>query len=160
MDVEVAGVSVLPSYYWDLLRFLEISVFWEFILNVGDARLSVLLSHYRLFWRFLWYFFSLFALFLFLWLYFLTVLRILFEIGGCQGMHECQYYPPTTDTPNAPRNSAKAKKGKHVFRFHFPGQIQLLPELIPFFYILQFAVSLFAKTLHLVLKIKWVHLCR
>ena len=70
------------------------------------------------------------------------------------GMHECQYYRPTTDTPNAPRNCAKAKKGKHVFRFHFPGQIQLLPELIPFFYILQFAVSLFAKSLHLVFEIK------
>ena len=127
-----AGVSVLPSHYWHFGDFFEIS----FLICFKDN-----------FFRFLWW-------------YFLTVLRILFEIGGCQGMHECQYYPPTTDTPNAPRNSAKAKKGKHVFRFHFPGQIQLLPELIPFFYILQFAVSLFAKTLHLVLKIKWVHLCR
>ena len=50
-------------------------------------------------------------------------------------MHECPYYPPTSDTANAPWNCAKDKKGEHVFRFHFPGQIQLSPELIPFPYI-------------------------
>ena len=60
------------------------------------------------------------------------------------GMHWCQYYPPTSDRPNAPWNRAKAKKGKHVCRFHFLGQIQLSPELIPFLF-LQKAFILFLK---------------
>ena len=48
----------------------------------------------------------------------------LVDVWGLVGMQKCQYYPPTTGTPDALRNSTK-KEWKLVFsNFHF----QILPK--------------------------------
>ena len=48
----------------------------------------------------------------------------LVDVWGWVGMQKCQYYPPTTGTPDALRNSTK-KEWKLVFsNFHF----QILPK--------------------------------